>query len=201
MVQVKKTEIAEAITAAAHELFKTHGYAGTRMPQIAKAAGVSAANIYVYFDAKLDILIAVYQTWFNQKLEELRTRVLSCDSPSVALRILFRGMWQDLPAADNGFCGILIEALSDRSNQEKYSPQLRGVVETALLEMLQGCLPSAGQTRLRAIASMMVMAFDGYALNYHLRNGQTAPAEEIDALCDMVLAAQSKTAMSPSRMS
>lgn len=190
MVQVKKTEVAEAITAAAHELFKTHGYSGTRMPQIAKAAGVSAANIYVYFNAKLDILVAVYQTWFNQKLDELRSRVAASEHPSLALRTLFRGMWQDFPAADNGFCGILIEALADRANQERYSPELRGVVERALLDMLQGCLPLTDPHKLRAIASMLVMAFDGYALNYHLRNGETAPNEEIDALCDMLLAAQ-----------
>ncbi len=192
MVQVKKIEVEQAITVAAYELFKKNGYSGTRMPQIAKAAGVSAANIYVYFGAKLDILISVYQSWFADRLDELTHQVGQCSTPSDALRKLFIAMWQELPAADNGFCGILIEALSDRTNQDKYSPQLRASVEKTLIKMLGNCLPDADSDSHQAIASMLVMAFDGYALNYHLRSGQTAPDNEIDALCKIILAAQPK---------
>ena len=199
MVQVKKAEVEEAITTAAYELFKKHGYSGTRMPQIARNAGVSAANIYVYFGAKLDILISVYQRWFAQRLDELKTDVGKCKHPAEALHTLFRAMWQDLPAADNGFCGILIEALSDRSNQDKYSPQLRTAVEQALVDMLRDCLPSAQPESLQAIAGMMVMAFDGYALNYHLRDGQTAHDDDINALCTIILDAHHKSAGAMSR--
>lgn len=192
MVQVKKIEVEQAITVAAYELFKKNGYSGTRMPQIAKAAGISAANIYVYFGAKLDILISVYQTWFAERLGELTHEVAQCKTPSDALRKLFVAMWQELPAADNGFCGILIEALSDRTNQDKYSPQLRASIEKTLISMLSECLPNAKPDSHQAIASMLVMAFDGYALNYHLRHGQTAPDKEIDAVCKIILAAQPK---------
>ncbi|HLS51652.1 MAG TPA: hypothetical protein VK032_06625, partial [Burkholderiaceae bacterium] len=86
-----------------------------------------------------------------------------------------------------GFCGVLIEALADRSNHERYSPQLRARVVKILSTMLGECLPAVSHESQNAIATMMLMAFDGYALNYHLRDGQTAHNNEINALCQMIL--------------
>ncbi|HLU19192.1 MAG TPA: TetR/AcrR family transcriptional regulator [Pusillimonas sp.] len=188
MVQVKKPEVAQAITKAAYELFKTHGYSGTRMPQIAKAAKVSAANIYVYFDSKLDILISVYQNWFSEQLAEIKQHVIGCKNHSDALYRLFIAIWKTLPAADGGFCGTLIEALSDRSNQDKYSKLLRAPTDKAIDQMLAHCLPSAPVEARQSISTMLIMAFDGYAVNFHLKNGQKADADEIKLLCDMILA-------------
>lgn len=192
MVQVKKIEVEQSITAAAYELFKAHGYSGTRMPQIAKAAGISASNIYVYFDAKIDILISVYEAWFAVRLEQLKKEIKLCRRPEAALKKLFTAMWRDWPAADNGFCGILIEALSDRAVQDKYSPQLRTSIESTLRKMLAQCLPDADRKTHGAIASMLIMAFDGYALNYHLRKGQIDSDDDIKAICDLILGAQPK---------
>lgn len=187
MVQVKKPEVEQAITQAAYELFKAHGYSGTRMPQIAKAAKVSAANIYVYFDSKLAILISVYQKWFTEQLDEVKQHVMGCTNRSEALYRLFIAIWQTLPAADGGFCGTLIEALSDRSNQDKYSTLLRAPTDQAIDQMLAHCLPSAPAQARQAISTMLIMAFDGYAVNYHLKNGQKADANEIRLLCDVIL--------------
>lgn len=189
MVQVKKVEVEQAITKAAYELFKTNGYSGTRMPQIAKAAHISAANIYVYFDSKLDILISVYQNWFTEQLDEIKRHVISCKNSSEALRRLFIAIWQTLPAADGGFCGTLIEALSDRANKDKYSTLLRAPTDEAIDQMLAHCLPSAPTESRQAISTMLIMAFDGYAVNFHLENGQKANLAEIKQLCDMVLTA------------
>lgn len=186
MAQVKKVEVEHAITQAAYELFKTQGYLGTRMPQIAKAAHISAANIYVYFDSKLDILISVYQRWFEKKLEMIQHQSSLCTSPKQALKQLLIAMWQTLPAADDGFCGTLIEALSDRTNHSKYSTQLRASIENTLEGLLSYSLPKANAQQLTAIATMLIMAFDGYALNYHLRNGQTAHDSDIDLWCEIL---------------
>ncbi|OXR48243.1 hypothetical protein PuT2_13705 [Pusillimonas sp. T2] len=187
MVQVKKTEVEQAITAAARTLFKTHGYAGTKIPQIAKAAGMSAANIYVYFDGKADILLSVYDAWFANQLEALKARIDQCTSSELALRTLFVAMWQELPAADNGFCSVLIEALSDRSIQDKYSPRLRNTIEANLKKLLTQCLPAASTATHQTVTTLLIMAFDGYALNFHLKNGQTARDEDIDTLCRLFL--------------
>jgi len=187
VVQVKKVEVEQAITQAAYELFMEHGYSGTRIPQIAKKAGVSAANIYVYFGSKLDILTSIYEKWFAERLEDLKRSLKECVTPEERLKQIFLSMWLDFPAADNGFCNNLIEALSDKGTKEKYSSSLRVSVEQSLSKMLASCLPGMKRNQHKAIATFLLMAFDGYALNYHLHDGKLGSSEEIDFLCRMIL--------------
>jgi AcrR family transcriptional regulator len=44
---------------ATREVFLTHGYAGTTIDEIAKAAGISRGSFYTYFPTKRDVLLAV----------------------------------------------------------------------------------------------------------------------------------------------
>ena len=57
MVQVKKPQSRAAILDAAQRLFRRQSYHTTTLAQIARAAGMSTANLYVYFDSKLKILL------------------------------------------------------------------------------------------------------------------------------------------------
>jgi AcrR family transcriptional regulator len=50
---------AEQILAAAGELFRQHGYAGTSMDAVAQKADVSKATLYVYFSGKRQLFAAV----------------------------------------------------------------------------------------------------------------------------------------------
>lgn len=188
MVQVKKVEVEQAITVAAYELFMEHGYSGTKIPQIAKRAGVSPANIYVYFGSKLDILTSIYEKWFAEHLEGLKSALKTCPTPQAKLKKIFTSMWLDFPAADNGFCNNLIEALSAKGTKEKYSSNLRVSVEQSLDKMLASCLPGLKASQHKAIATFLLMAFDGYALNYHLHDGKLASVQEIDFMCSMIFA-------------
>ncbi|TFL08842.1 TetR/AcrR family transcriptional regulator [Pusillimonas caeni] len=186
MVQIRKAEVEQAIVCAARELFMQHGYAGTRVPQVARAAGVSPANIYVYFSSKLELLARVYEQWFAERLDELRAALAHCATPDDKLRKIVMAVWRDLPAADNGFCNSLIEALSAPGSKEKYSSSLRVVVERGLADMLAECLPALAREQHRALARFLLMAFDGYALNYHLNDGETASEEDVAFLCAMM---------------
>ena len=44
--------------AAAREVFAERGFAGTRMGDLADAAGVAHGTVYTYFDTKEDVLLA-----------------------------------------------------------------------------------------------------------------------------------------------
>src|SRR5689334_1903969 len=59
MAQRKKPQIREAILAAAFRLFSRNGYAATMVADIAREAGVSPGNVYIYFRSKLEILYAI----------------------------------------------------------------------------------------------------------------------------------------------
>lgn len=55
----------ERLIAAARDVFAERGFAGTRMGDIADAAGVAHGTVYTYFDTKEEVLVAV--------LEEVRS--------------------------------------------------------------------------------------------------------------------------------
>ena len=78
MVQVKKASVREAILDSAFRLFSDKGYSGSTLAQIAENAGVSTANVYVYFASKLDIVFAIYGPWLQERLDA-RVRHLLID--------------------------------------------------------------------------------------------------------------------------
>lgn len=49
----------DKLVAAARDVFAERGFAGTRMGDLADAAGVSHGTVYTYFDTKEDVLLAV----------------------------------------------------------------------------------------------------------------------------------------------
>jgi AcrR family transcriptional regulator len=49
----------DKLVAAARDVFADRGFAGTRMGDLADAAGVAHGTVYTYFDTKEDVLLAV----------------------------------------------------------------------------------------------------------------------------------------------
>jgi AcrR family transcriptional regulator len=78
---------------AALEIFARNGFAATRMDDIAKAAGLSKAAIYLYFASKEDVFKALIET----RIVSLRTQIASVgnamiDDPVAGLRHVVR-LW------------------------------------------------------------------------------------------------------------
>jgi len=63
----------DALIVAAREVFEERGYAGTRMGDIAEAAGVSHGTVYTWFATKEAILTAVVESFVAELSEALRT--------------------------------------------------------------------------------------------------------------------------------
>jgi AcrR family transcriptional regulator len=57
----QREESRALILAHALELFARHGYAGTSVRMIARAAGISQGLMYNYFDSKEELLHAIFQ--------------------------------------------------------------------------------------------------------------------------------------------
>ena len=77
MAQVKKAHVREAILDSARRLFEKKGYVATTTAQIARAAKVSEANLYVYFNSKFDVLMALYEPWIRERIHRLEGRIES----------------------------------------------------------------------------------------------------------------------------
>src|SRR6185437_4025214 len=77
------------IVAAALLVFGEKGFAGARIEEIARRAGVSKGTVYLYFGAKSDIFRAVVQDAIIPNIAEIEAMVLNLDLPfAETLRML-----------------------------------------------------------------------------------------------------------------
>jgi len=81
------------LLAAALESFVEHGYAATRLDDIASRAGVSKGTLYLYFANKEDLFKALVRENIVSLLERFRTEVENSAQPSEALIGLFLHRW------------------------------------------------------------------------------------------------------------
>lgn len=185
MAQVKKAEVQDAILAAAYELFQLKGYSGTSIGEIARLAGVSASNIYVYFSSKLDILFSLYEPWLQVRLERLSRDVPEIEAPEDRLRFILTVLWKDIPAEDNGFANNLMQALSTATADEGYDRSLLIWAEDRVAKLVRDCLPPDRAAGLDAsdLAHLLFMAFDGFAMNHKL----VGPSTGVDGVIELTV--------------
>ena len=189
MAQVKKTAVRDAILNSAFRQFSRRGYEGTTLSQIAAGAGVSTANVYVYFASKLEILYAIYDPWLRERLTSLAAQLERVRDPRRRLLKLLEALWRDIPAERNGFANNVMQAASTASPEEGYNPTLLKWVEESVAAMICSALPPGrcGALGSVEIAHILMMAFDGFVINYHLRPGKHCSRETIELMCQLLL--------------
>jgi AcrR family transcriptional regulator len=176
MVQRKKEGIRDAILEAAFRLFSEQGYSETSIPAIARAAGISTANVYVYFNSKIDILFTLYAPWLEERLDKLDRSLRRVQDPQERLRKLLLALWRDLPRESNGFANNVMQAVSTSSGNGDYSPQLREFVQGRVAGWIQDCM-TVTPAESQMVASVVLMAFDGFAMNVRLEHGVACNVE------------------------
>jgi len=187
VAQTKKIEIRQAILNAAYELFSKRGYSDTNITDIARSAGVAPANLYVYFRSKLEILFSIYEPWLTKQFDEFEQSLRRIRDPRQRLRKILSTVWRDIPSVDNGFANNWMQAIATTTVREGYSPALRLAIEERLARLLDDSLPNFGHVRSRELANIVLMAFDGYALNFPLSGGATCPAKRLTLFADILL--------------
>lgn len=170
MPQVKKEDIRLAILEASHALFLEKGYVDTTMVQIAKRAGISHANIYSYFTAKLQVFFCVYERWFKARITALEAEVLAAHGAQARMRRLLAGVLVETPRLDNGFSHNLVQALATVSPGDPYDPSLLQWFRERLSAMLAASAPSLARDSVRRarLVDMLVLTFDGCLVNHHV---------------------------------
>jgi AcrR family transcriptional regulator len=198
MPQVKKAGMREAILAAAFDLFCRKGYTATTMSEIARAAGMTVANLYVYFDSKLLIFYEIYTPWLLARVDSLRESVQKFPTPRTRLRRIIVGLWGDIPAADHSFANAMIEALASAPMDTPKPNNLLEQCEIAITNLILESLPPerAYLASNRLLSHILWMAHDGFAINSRI--GDTRDLEAIATLMtDMILGPEETTERVP----
>jgi AcrR family transcriptional regulator len=189
MAQVKKPQARTAILDAALRLFRRQSYHATTLAQIALEAGMSSANLYVYFNSKLDILYAVYEPWMHARLDLLQEKVKRIDAPLERLRFVLHTLWKEIPAEESGFVNNIMQALSTAAPGERYKPALLNWMEDRISTMIREALPPARRAVVdeARLAHLMVMALDGYSIHNHINPRGVADDATVEAMAQLLL--------------
>jgi AcrR family transcriptional regulator len=190
MAQVKKPEVRDAILQAAFELLSEKDYARTSMAEIARRAGLSQSNIYVYFASKLDILWAVMSPWLFRQFKLLDLELARIADPRARLERLLTAMWYDIPTADNNLAVNLIQGLALCEPSDNYSRDLLRFLESRLTRALADSLPPDRRHLLHgddAFAHLAFMAFDGFVLGVRLKGRSDRLAQIVRLTANMLL--------------
>jgi AcrR family transcriptional regulator len=189
MAQVKKSEVRERILAAAAGLFAERGYAGATIGQIAKAAGIAPSSVYVYFKSKLEIVFAIYDPWLKEHLELLAREVEALATAEAKVFRVVQKLWRDIPADRNGFANNLIQAISSATPEDCYDPALLRWTEQKIASLLRGALPPnrAAEIDCMRFAHILMMAFDGFAVNYSINRAIYCDDAMVEQMCGAIL--------------
>ena len=99
---VTAAETRERLLRAAADVFAERGYDGTRVADIAAAAGVSNGALYAHFASKADLLVAALRHRMAE-LDEIAGHLSTSDDPGAALEEWFFHLaahlrtWRGLP--------------------------------------------------------------------------------------------------------
>lgn len=189
MAQIKKEDVRTAILEASFALISEKGYVGASMSQIARRAGISHANTYIYFDAKIDVFFSLYEVWLKEKIGLLEERVALASTPIEKCRTLLDGLFREIPTLDNGFANNLIQAISTIGPNEPYKPELLEWFENRIEIMLKASIPAlqTAHARRRRLAHFIVIAFDGCTVNFRVNRSSLPHEKLILELTDMLL--------------
>ena len=89
------------IMAAGLKAFSEKGFAATRLEDVAEAAGVSKATIYLYFESKADLLKAILLDVVAPRIGDLEAIARAYDGPAPDLfRLLYDGATKTINSPD-----------------------------------------------------------------------------------------------------
>ncbi len=99
MAQVLKLEVRNRVVAAALKLFADKGYAAASMQDLADVAGVTASNVYRYFENKAALFDEVVPRRLVQRIEALvRARFVHARGVADLRRLPATGPWRTVAA-------------------------------------------------------------------------------------------------------
>jgi TetR/AcrR family transcriptional regulator, fatty acid metabolism regulator protein len=80
----------DALLRAATDTFAAHGFFNAQVADIARAAGVAAGTVYLYFRSKDDLLISIFERTMRETIAEGRASIADLRDPVERLRAIAR---------------------------------------------------------------------------------------------------------------
>jgi TetR/AcrR family fatty acid metabolism transcriptional regulator len=180
----------DAILRAATDVFADRGFFNAQVADVARAAGVAAGTVYLYFRSKDHLLTSIFERTMREALGEARQAIADVRDPAERLRRLARLHLGRL-GRDRALAIVFqVELRQSVKFMERWSATLLreylGQIRGAIAEGQQvGALRS--DLNATAAAKMFFGALDEMATNWILSSRRYSLEAEADQVVDLFL--------------
>ena len=178
----------ELILRAATDVFASRGFFNAQVADVARAAGIAAGTVYLYFRSKDDLLVSIFDRSMRDGLTLGRAAVADLHDPRERLRRLARAHLARLGSDRNLAVVFQVELRQSTKFMERFSSTLLrdylGLIRTAIAD---GQNAGAFRATLSATAAakMFFGALDEMATNWILSRRRYSLEADADAVVDL----------------
>jgi TetR/AcrR family fatty acid metabolism transcriptional regulator len=180
----------DAILRAATEVFARHGFFQAQVADVARAAGVAAGTVYLYFRSKDDLLVSIFERTMREAIAEGRAAIDSVADPRQKLERLARLHLERLGRDRDLAVVFQVELRQSTKFMERFSSTfLRdyiGMLRETIADGQKAGLFRADVNPTIA-AKVLFGALDEMATNWILSKRRYSLAAEADAVIDLCI--------------
>ena len=180
----------DAILKAATQVFARRGYFQSQVADVARAAGVAAGTVYLYFRSKDDLLVSIFERTMRDTLAEGEAAIAEARDPRERLRRIAR-LHLDRMGRDRDLAVVFqVELRQSTKFMERFSSTyLRdylGIIRDTLAEgQASGAFRDSFNPTIAAKA--LFGALDEMATNWILTRRKYGLAAQADEIIDLFL--------------
>jgi TetR/AcrR family transcriptional regulator, fatty acid metabolism regulator protein len=178
----------DAILRAATDVFAECGYFNAQVADVARAAGVAAGTVYLYFHSKDDLLVSIFDRSMREGLAECRAAIAHTADPRERLRQLGRLHLARLGRDRNLAVVFQVELRQSTKFMERFSATLvreyLGLIREAVADGQRKGLFRAS-LKPTVAAKMFFGALDEMATNWILSRRRYSLEADAEAVVDL----------------
>src|SRR5688500_13314222 len=180
----------DLILKAATKVFAQNGYFQSQVADVARAAGVAAGTVYLYFKSKDHLLVSIFERSMREGLTDSRAKVADLADPPERLRRLARAHLARLGNDRNLAIVFQVELRQSTKFMERFSSTLLrdylGLIREAIADGQREGVFRA-DIKPTAAAKMLFGALDEMATNWILSRRRYSLEAEADAVVDFFI--------------
>jgi TetR/AcrR family fatty acid metabolism transcriptional regulator len=180
----------ERILRAATDVFADRGFFNAQVADVARAAGIAAGTVYLYFKSKDDLLVSIFERTMRDGLAEGRAAVQGIADPIERLRRLARLHLARLGRDRNLAIVFQVELRQSTKFMARFSATLvrdyLGLIRSAFADG-QAAGVFRGGINATVAAKMLFGALDEMATNWIISSRRYSLEADADAIVDLFI--------------
>ena len=180
----------DAILRAAIDVFAERGFFNAQVADVARAAGVAAGTVYLYFRSKDDLLVSIFERSMREVIDEGRSAIAGVPDPAERLRRIAHLHLSRLGRDKNLAVVFQVELRQSVKFMERFSETyLQDYLKLIKQTIADGQQSGVFRRTISATTATKVFfgALDEMATNWMLSRRKYPLDDEADAVVDLFI--------------